>query len=160
MTAFVMIVFSLVTRYAGSWGVPYFDFVSDRGSTCTNTLTGYTCEPLTLADVQFYSDVELPADTAVVSGSYRATHDYQLQAVLEIPKGSSAAGLQSLQAEYGGCVAGHPSPLDGRGLGRTCVMANDDAVTRSGEPPSRLWVVGTGVRKDGTLVVDMSVRSR
>ena len=52
MTGFVMILFGLITRYAGTWGVPYFSFTSDRGSPCTNRLTGYTCDPLTLADVQ------------------------------------------------------------------------------------------------------------
>ncbi|MDN5804623.1 MAG: hypothetical protein L0H26_08590, partial [Microlunatus sp.] len=49
MTGFVMILFGLVIRYAGSWGVPYFSFTSERGSPCTNKLTGYVCDPLTLA---------------------------------------------------------------------------------------------------------------
>ena len=44
----------------------------------------------------------------------------------------------------------HPSPLSTKGCRKTCVMANDDAFTESGEPASRLYVIGTGVRKDGT----------
>ena len=52
MAGFVLILFGLVTRYAGSWGVPYFSFTSERGSPCTNKLTGYICDPLTLADVR------------------------------------------------------------------------------------------------------------
>ena len=46
-------------------------------------------------------------------------------------------------------------------LTAVCVLANDDAVTREGEPPSRLFVIGTGVRTDdGTRVIDMTIRSR
>ncbi len=48
----------MVTRYAGGWGVPYFSFTSERGSRCTNDFAGYTCDPVTLADVEFFGDVE------------------------------------------------------------------------------------------------------
>jgi hypothetical protein len=161
MTAFVMILFGLITRYAGSWGVPYFSFTSDRGSPCTNKLTGYVCDPLTLADVQFYSDARLPADTKVISGRYVATHDYVLQARLEVPRASAAPAMAALVDEFGPCVAGHPVPMETSQLTAVCVLANDDAVTREGEPPSRLFVIGTGIRTDdGTRVIDMTVRSR
>ena len=161
MTGFVMILFGLVTRYAGSWGVPYFDFTSERGSPCTYKLTGYVCEPLTLADVQFYSDAELPAETKVISGTYTATHDYTLTARLEVPKASAAAALKALTEEFGGCVEGHPAPVETTQLAALCVLANDDAVTREGEPPSRLYVIGTGIRADdGTRVIDLTIRSR
>ena len=161
MTGFVMILFGLITRYAGSWGVPYFDFTSERGSPCTNKLTGYVCEPLTLADVQFYSDARLPADTKVISGTYTATHDYTLHARLEVPKASAGAAMKALAEEFGSCVKGHPVPVETTQLTAVCVLANDDAVTREGEPPSRLYVIGTGIRADdGTRVVDMSIRSR
>lgn len=161
MTAFVMILFGLITRYAGGWGVPYFSFTSDRGSPCTNKLTGYVCDPITLADVQFYSDAELPADTKVISGSYVATHDYVLKARLEVPKVSAPAAMAALADEFGPCVAGHPVPMETTQLTAVCVLANDDAVIRQGEPPSRLYVIGTGVRTDdGTRVVEMTVRSR
>ena len=73
-----------MTRYAGAWGVPYFTFTSERGSTCTNNFTGYTCEPLTLAEVEFYGDLDLPDDTRVISGNYNATHDYRLEASLRM----------------------------------------------------------------------------
>ena len=42
--------------------MPYFPFTSDRGSTCKNTLTGYACSPLTLADVEYFGDIDLPDD--------------------------------------------------------------------------------------------------
>ncbi|HEU5486938.1 MAG TPA: hypothetical protein VFU98_18695 [Microlunatus sp.] len=161
MAGFVMILFGLITRYAGGWGVPYFSFTSDRGSPCVNKLTGYVCEPLTLADVQFYSDAELPADTKVVSGAYTATHDYTLRARLEVPRASAAVALKGLTEEFGGCVPGHPVPMETTQLSAVCVLANDDAVTRQGEPPSRLYVIGTGIRADdGTRVIDLSIRSR
>ncbi|MDN5770048.1 MAG: hypothetical protein L0H24_04045, partial [Microlunatus sp.] len=161
MTGFVMILFGLVIRYAGSWGVPYFSFTSERGSPCTNKLTGYVCDPLTLADLRFYSDVELPADTRVISGTYTATHDYTLTARLEVPKASASAAMASLKDEFGPCVKDHPVPAGINQLKSICVLANDDAVTRSGEPPSRLFVIGTGVRADdGTRVIEINVRSR
>jgi hypothetical protein len=161
MTGFVLILFGLVTRYAGGWGVPYFSFTSDRGSPCTNKLTGYVCDPLTLADVTFYSDAELPADTKVVNGTYTATHDYSLHARLEVPKASAAAAMTALADEFGPCVAGHPVPMETTQLTAICVLANDDAVVREGEPPSRLYVIGTGIRSDdGTRVIDMTIRSR
>jgi hypothetical protein len=157
----VMILFGLVTRYAGSWGVPYFSFTSERGSPCTNNFTGYVCDPLTLADVQFFSDVELPADTEVIAGTYTATHDYLLHARLEVPKASAPAAMQALAAEFGRCVSGHPIPMETTQLTAICVLANDDAVTREGEPPSRLFVIGTGIRSDdGTRVIDLTIRSR
>lgn len=160
MTGFVLVLFWLVLRYAGGWGVPYFAFTSERGSPCTNKLTGYVCDPLTLADVRFYSDAELPPDTVVVSGSYTATHDYVLRARLEVPQASSAAALAALTDEFGGCVA-HPVPMETSQLRDVCVLANGDAVTESGEPPSRLFVIGTGVRvDDGTRVIDLAIRSR
>lgn len=161
MAGFVMILFGIVTRYAGAWGVPYFSFTSDRGSPCVNKLTGYVCDPLTLADVVFYSDAELPADTKVIDGTYTATHDYRLHARLEVPKASAAAAMTALAEEFGHCVASHPVPMETTQLRGICVLANDDAVTREGEPPSRLFVIGTGVRADeGTRVIDLTIRSR
>ena len=119
------------------------------------------CDPLTLADVQFYSDAELPEGTKVISGTYVATHDYVLQARLEVPKASAAPAMAALADEFGPCVAGHPVPMETTQLTAVCVLANDDAVTREGEPPSRLFVIGTGIRSDdGTRVVDMTIRSR
>ena len=81
MAAFVIIAFAILARYAGGWGVPYFSFTTDRGSTCENNLTGYICTPLTLADVRVLRR-HRPArrHTVVTSGTYLSTHDYQLDA--------------------------------------------------------------------------------
>ncbi len=160
MAAFFLITFGLITRYAGSWGVPFFSYTSERGSTCTNTMTGYTCDPLTLADVEFYTGVDLPGDTRVVQGSYTATHDYTLLASLRMSAKSQAAGLKALQQEFGGCQRDHPPPISTTGLSAFCVLANDNGALRTGEPPGSLYVVGTGVAKNGTRVVSITIRSR
>jgi hypothetical protein len=160
MAGFVLLVLAILTHYAGAWGVPYFSFTSERGSRCTNNFTGYVCSPLTLSEVEFYADLNLPDDTKVVSGTYRSTHDYQLEAVLEVPAASAAAALKSLMTAFGKCVPNQPSPLNTKGLAQVCVMANLDAFTEEGEPASRLYVVGTGLRKDGHRPIALSIKSR
>jgi hypothetical protein len=40
------------------------------------------------------------------------------------------------------------------------VLATDDTVRESGEPASRLYSIGTGVRKDGTRTIALSIKSR
>ena len=151
---------AILAQYAGAWGVPYFTFTSDRGSPCTNNFTGYICSPVTLADVEFFGDVQLPADTKVVSGTYRSTHDYMLQASMEVPPPSEAAALKALITAYGRCIGGHPFPMPTAGLTKLCVIANDTTVTESGEPSSRIYTIGTGLRKDGTRVIALKLRSR
>jgi hypothetical protein len=160
MASFVLITLAILTHYAGAWGVPYFTFTSERGSTCTNDFTGYTCSPLTLAEVEFYADLDLPDDTKVVSGKYRSTHDYQLEAVLEVPAASAAVALKTLMEAFGPCVPDQPSPLNTTGLTKVCVMANLNTFTEAGEPASRLYVVGTGLRKDGNRPIALSIKSR
>ena len=160
MAGFVLITFAILTRFAGPWGVPYFPFTSDRGSACKNTLTGYVCSPTTLAEVEFHADLDLPDDTRVIEGTYRSTHDYRLEALLEVPPGSADAAIKSLNEAFGPCVGSQPSPLDTQGLKQVCTMATVDAFNDSGEPASRLYVVGTGVREDGTRPVSMTIRSR
>lgn len=46
------------------------------------------------------------------------------------------------------------------GMRHNCVMANADAVDESDEPSTRLYMIGTGVRNDGTRVIGMVIRSR
>jgi hypothetical protein len=160
MAAFVMVAMALVLRYAGSWGVPYFGFTTERGSACTNTFTGYTCEKLTLADLEFYGDVDLPADTIVVEARYESTHDFSLDALVEIPKNSAKVAQRRLVEAYGACKPGRPFPRPVPELTAACVMTNEDATAAPGEASSTLFTVGTGLRKDGVRVVALSVESR
>ena len=157
----VAVTLLVLARFAGSWGVPYFSTTTERGSRCVNTFTGFECPSLTLADIGYFGDVELPPDARVVSSHYRSTHDYQLEAVLEVPPASSAAALAALHDSYGkGCDKDHPSPLTETGLTSLCILANDQDTTEIGTPDSRVYVVGTAVRKDKTRVVNLNVRSR
>jgi hypothetical protein len=160
MLATVAVSLAILTQYAGAWGVPYFSFTTDRGSECKNDLTGYTCSPMTLADVEYFGDVDLPDDSSVVAGTYRSTHDYQIEAVIEVPGASAAQALTSLNQAFGKCIEEIPSPLSTKGMRDTCVLANDDIYTESDEPSSRFYLIGTGVRTDGTRVVAMVIKSR
>lgn len=160
MAGFVLIVFFILTRFAGAWGVPYFGFTSERGSECRNNFTGYVCSPITLEEVNFYADLALPADTEVVSGTYRSTHDYQIDAVLEVPAASAAEALKVLNASFGKCQANFPSPLDTDGLTQLCTMGTIEGISADGAPASRLYVVGTGLRADGTRPIVMTIKSR
>jgi hypothetical protein len=159
MALFAGVLLLIVFRYAGSWGVPYFSFTSERGSPCTNTLTGYVCSPLTLSDVEYWADVELPESTVVKNGTYTATHDYQLTASLIVPAADTKAAEKSLESSFGKCGS-RAAPMDTTGLEDVCVMANEDAVSRSEQSASRLWAVGTGTTADGNLVIRMSIKSR
>lgn len=159
MIAFVGAAFWTVFQYAGSWGVPYFSFTSDNGSHCENNLTGFTCSPLTLEDLEFYAEVDLPDDAVMGESSYTATHDYDLTAEIQVPKESASKANKALGAAYGRCVKNRASPLDSTGLTDICVRAND-AVTGVNDPASRLYVVGAGVRKDGTYIINMAIESR
>ena len=113
MGGFVVVVFVVLSRYAGAWGVPYFSFTTERGSTCTNDFAGYTCTELTLAEVEYFGQFDLPDDTTVLQGRYRSTHDYQLEALLSVPPASRAAALKSLHSNFGPCVNG-PAVTVGR----------------------------------------------
>ncbi|HJV14578.1 MAG TPA: hypothetical protein VJ625_11875 [Propionibacteriaceae bacterium] len=151
---------AILTQYAGSWGVPYFSFTTDRGSACKNDLAGYTCSSMTLAEVEYIGNVDLPDDSSVVAGTYRSTHDYQMEAVVEVPATSAALALGSLNQAFGECIDELPSPMSNEGIQDNCVMANADAIDESAEPSSRLYIIGTGVRTDGTRVIGMVIRSR
>jgi hypothetical protein len=160
MFAIVAVALAILTQYAGKWGVPYFSFTTDRGSPCKNDLTGYTCSPMTLGDVEYFGDIDLPDDSSVVTGTYRSTHDYQIEALIEVPGASAAQALASLNQAFGECIDDIPSPLDGESIRDTCVMANDDVFSESEEPSSRLYLIGTGVRTDGTRIIGMMIKSR
>ena len=116
MFAFALGTLAIMVRYAGGWGVPYFSFTTENGSRCTNTLTGYECQSMTLADVEFFGRVDLPDNTRVVSASYQSTHDYRLDALLDVPARSADAALYELNETFGKCGKQQPQPLAISGL--------------------------------------------
>ena len=73
---------------------------------------------------------------------------------------SAAPALKTLYESFGKCQPSHPSPINTQGLSKVCVLANDDSVVESGEPASRLFSIGTGLRKDGTRVIGLFIKSR
>ncbi len=155
--------FLILSRYAGAWGVPYFSFTTDRGSVCTNDLIGYHCDNLTLADVRWWGDLDLPDDTRVVSSHYRTRHNFSFDAVLEVPKPQAGHTEELLRKTFGHCVADHPSSLDPTGLKQVCVMANDATAELHPDAPmaGTLYDIGAGIRKsDGTLVIAAHEESR
>lgn len=160
MVAFVCICLFVITRYAGYWGVPMFSFQTENGSQCTNTFNGHTCDKVTLADVELYGEIDVPDDTLVVKGSYSVTHDYALDVTLEVPKASADAALKALNGSFGAC-GDHHTALDPEGLANLCSMSNENVFGSKDERnQTRTFNVGTGVRKDGTRVIALSVKSR
>ncbi len=160
MLAFVAAVLVLLVRQAGGWGVPYFSFTSEHGSPCRNNLTGFTCEPLTLADVEFFGDLDLPDDTVVLAGRYQATHDYEMTARLRVPRGSAKQADRLLRESFGPCREGVSTPLPTRGLTKVCTMASENGADELGEVGSRLFTVGSGLDRKGNRVVGLVIRSR
>ncbi len=160
MAGFLAAALAVLFRYAGGWGVPYFSWTTERGSNCRNDLTGYTCTPMTLADIEFFGDVDLPDDTGVLSSRYRSTHDYELQAYLVTPKARAAAALAGLTESFGECEKDRPSPLTETGLKKRCTIVNPDTDPETHEPTSRVYTVGTALRPNGDRVTQLNVRSR
>ncbi|QDP97257.1 hypothetical protein FOE78_16180 [Microlunatus elymi] len=154
--------FWVLSRFAGGWGVPYFSFTTDRGSLCTNDFTGYHCDNVSKADVQWWGDLDLPDSAVVHSSHYKSTHDFNLDAVVTVPKADAAKTYASLRKTFGACQSGHPTQLDTTGLAQVCVMANDASDTAGDAAPlaDTLYEITTGVQKDGALVIGIHEESR
>lgn len=146
---------------AGRWGVPMFGFTNEYGSQCRNDWLGYHCSELTFADVERHVGVQLPANTRVVSATWRQTHDYEFTGRLVFPQAMAREGWDRLSEEYGECRQNLPSPLDNeQGLSGLCVMTNEGGIGSGGEPSPRIWRIATATQPDGDTVVDLRIRSR
>lgn len=159
MALFVAVAWWLVTRFAGGWGIPYFSFTTDNGSSCTNTWGGYRCTQVTPADFAVYTGQPLPPGTTIVSATYVATHDYSLDAVLRTDAQQADAALKQLHSTYGECRNG-PIPPELTDAKNVCRMANQDDTTDSGVPSPRIYSVTTGQAKDGQLITVVHIQSR
>ena len=160
MALVVVVIGAVVVSRAGRWGVPGFSFTNEQGSTCRNNLTGFTCDPITLDQVAEVARMRFPADTRIVAGRYRQTHDFFLTTRLEIPASEADAVATSLHKAYGPCLTGHASPLPTSGLKGRCVMSNEDAAGPGKRPDDRIYTVASGVRADGVRIVQIELRSR
>lgn len=146
---------------AGRWGVPMFGFTNDYGSHCRNDWLGHHCHELTLADVERHVRVNLPAETLLVSGTWRQTHDYELTTRLVFPQAVAREGWERLTEEYGQCRQGLASPLDTEpGLSGLCVMTNEGGSGPGGDPSPEIWRIATATQPDGDTIVALRVRSR
>jgi hypothetical protein len=152
----------ILSRYAGSWGVPYFTFTTERGSVCTNDFTGYHCDDLTLADIRWWGDIYLPPNAIVQSSHYKSTHDFELDAVVEVPKQSATPTLAAVRKTFGSCIPDHPTRLETEGLRGVCVMANDatDSTDSDARLSDTLYEITTATKPDGTLVINIHEESR
>lgn len=156
--AILAIVFLILIVNAGRWGVPMFSFTNEYGSRCKNNWVGFTCSPMTLADVEARIGTQLPPQARVVSGTWTQTHDYQLDARLILPKDARETGLNQLKAVFGDCKH-FPGALKATEYADQCVMSNE-GLTVDGNPTPRIWTVSTGIGTDGNTAVQISVRSR
>ncbi|GAB3925300.1 hypothetical protein GCM10011575_05360 [Microlunatus endophyticus] len=153
--------FFILSKYAGGWGVPYFSFVTSRGTTCTNDFTGYTCDHLTRADIEWWGDLTLPTGTKILSSHYESTHDFTLDALVEIPVADQKHTLAELQKSFGDCIADHPTSMDTTGVKKLCVRANDASDPMDSSPLSdTLYEISTGYRANGALVLNIHEQSR
>lgn len=154
--------FVILSRYAGGWGVPYFTFVTDRGTTCTNDFTGYHCDHLTKADIEWWGDIRLPARTRLISSYYKSTNNFRLDALMEIPASKQKWMTAELQKSFGPCLADHPTRMDTTGLRKLCVRANDvsDSIDSSKPLADTLYEVTTGFRKNGAMYLNLHEESR
>lgn len=162
MIVLVAIPVVIVFHYAGSWGVPFFSFTTDRGGKCTNTITGYTCDQLTPADISWWGDVDLPQHTNVVSGHYESTDKSRLDAVVVVPKSEAKSTYKKLRKTFGSCGRKRPSNIDASKLKHRCIMAHPESEPRADHGPGsdRTYVISTGLRHDGDRVIGIKEKSR
>lgn len=160
MAAFVGTAWWMLTRFAGTWGVPYFSFTTDNGSSCTNNWTGYVCDSITPADYLLYTGQPVPRGTVIISGSYAVTHDFTVEAVLVSNKASAANAYKALTGAYGRCGAG-PTPDELSQATQICRMTTDDDATATDKPPpDKTYTVVTGLLKNGQRVTVVQIQSR
>ncbi|OYO09562.1 hypothetical protein CGZ94_18030 [Enemella evansiae] len=161
MVLVLLIAWLVIAANAGRWGVPMFNFTNERGSQCRNDFFGHSCNPMTLEDISYRADVPLAADTKVLLGTWRQTHDFQLTARLVFPKESAKASYEALQQKFGECRQNQPSPLATvPDLTALCVMSNEFTRMEGGLPPDRLWQISSATQADGSTLVHMDIRSR
>ena len=160
MAVVVIVAGAFVWTQAGKWGVPYFSFVDQNGSQCTNEFLGHRCEPITLDHVRAVSNFEWPPSVSLVSGSYTQFQEYNLEARLRAPKSEVKDLTKAIDRRFGKCVKNRPTNLPTDELKKVCVRSNDGSLASGNGPANQTYVVATGVEKDGTLLVDVNVRPR
>jgi hypothetical protein len=83
-----------------------------------------------------------------------------MSAQLRVPERSAGKAGKALHEAFGPCRSGVSTALATRGLRTVCLMASENGADESGELPSRLFSVGTGLDKKGDRLIALSIRSR
>jgi hypothetical protein len=162
MVVLVAIPIVILSRFAGGWGVPFFSFTTDRGGKCTNTLTGYKCNRLTVADISWWGDIKLPQHTKIIRAHYESDQAFELNAVVVVPKTAAKSTYKKLHKTFGSCGRKRPGNVDTSKLNHGCTIANQetDPRRRHGPVADRNYVINTGLRHDGKRVIGIKEKSR
>lgn len=159
----VLFLWLILSGLAGRWGVPGFAFTNDYGSDCKNNLTGYTCSPMTLADIEQATGFDLPEDAEVQSSLLTMPNDeVQAQILLTAQQAEEIAVHDRLQQNYGDCSPLAASPLNSiPGLTDLCVRTNMGVtVTEAEQATTKLWRVSVANTPEGNVLVDFDIRNR
>lgn len=160
MVLVCVVAFLVVWANAGRWGVPMFSFTNEHGSKCRNSFTGHSCHPMTKEDVEFRSQISIPADAQLVDGSWEQTHDYTLKARLIYPGAIAPEEFKKLGETFGDCYPNLPNELHNEpGLTGICTMTNT-GIGAGGDPTARIWSISTANMPDGNTAVQIDIRSR
>ncbi|MFW6599872.1 hypothetical protein ACQBAU_10925 [Propionibacteriaceae bacterium Y2011] len=152
--------FLVLSMKAGEWGVPYFEFETAGGSTCTNQWAGYTCEELSDSDFEEYSGFTLPAGTTLEKVSYTRTHDYSLHAELRTTKEKAAEALQKVTEAYGECQPTGAPPQELAGYTELCLVNSEYQRGTQTTPLAQRWFVASGLAPDGSRLTVLEISSR
>ncbi len=162
MVVLVAILIAVLSRFAGGWGVPFFSFTTDRGGKCTNTLTGYECDRLTVGDISWWGDVDLPRHTKIIRAHYESNAVFELNAVVVVPKEDAKSTYKKLHKTFGSCGRKRPGNVNTSKLNHGCTMANQETDPKEHHGPvaNRNYVISTGLRHDGSRVIGIKEKSR
>jgi len=146
---------------AGDWGVPYFSFTTENGTTCTNTWIGHTCDDVTLADFEQWADLQVPEGTTLLSASYTKTNaDFEVVAELRTDPEHAKEFGELLKEKYGKCQDAGYRPEELADHDEVCLVNSVLARGTQDAPLTRRWLLSTGVAKDGTRLTLLTFASR
>ena len=159
IVAIVIVTIAVVLNLAGRWGVPGFSFRNEYGSTCTNDLTGYVCDPITQENVTAVAGTDLPPEAELLGGHYTESGKWSMSARFRLPKPVAKDTVKQLKEDFGGCVEHAPSTLKTEpGLSRFCVMTDENAPEK--QSPDKAWTVTTARAESGDTIVQLDVSER
>lgn len=146
---------------AGQWGVPYFSFTTEHDTECTNTWIGHTCEDVTVADFEKWTDLQVPEGTTLLSATYtKRNADFEVVAELRTDAEHAKKFGQALTKKYGKCQDAGFRPAKLEGHKSICLV--NSALERGTQdaPLTRRWLLSTGIAEDGSRLTLLTFASR